>query len=162
MKPYWEKLKDPRWQRKRLEVLESNDFECEVCGDGESTLHVHHKQYFKGREPWEYDRRQLAVLCESCHSENHEAEDPLNLVCSYLPLDGPYSRTTIASFIAGLTHAEMPENPDPHAYYAGISADNILHSYSINIHDAIALADLSVTDGVPLRDALLDLVKAVG
>lgn len=42
---YSEKLKDPRWQKKRLEVMESNEFCCEMCGDNESTLHVHHKEY---------------------------------------------------------------------------------------------------------------------
>jgi len=40
---YAEKLRDPRWQRRRLEKLDAADFHCESCGDGESTLHVHHR-----------------------------------------------------------------------------------------------------------------------
>lgn len=47
---YLEKLKDPRWQRKRLEALNAAGFGCSVCGDAESPLHVHHRAYFKGRE----------------------------------------------------------------------------------------------------------------
>ena len=30
---YSEKLKDPRWQKKRLEILERDNFRCQYCGD---------------------------------------------------------------------------------------------------------------------------------
>jgi hypothetical protein len=98
---YWQKLKDPRWQKLRLEKLSSNDFCCEVCGDDESTLHVHHKEYFKGLEPWEYQLRQLAVLCETCHEYEHESLDLLKWVCSMAYMDGPNSRTEIAFMVGG-------------------------------------------------------------
>lgn len=64
---YKEKLKDPRWQKKRLEILERDNFTCCQCGDKEETLHVHHKGYIKGNEPWEYDNNYLETLCETCH-----------------------------------------------------------------------------------------------
>jgi len=32
MPSYADKLKDPRWQRKRLEILQREDFNCEACG----------------------------------------------------------------------------------------------------------------------------------
>lgn len=67
MATYWEKLKDPRWQKKRLEVLERDKFTCITCGDTESTLHVHHGYYEKGLEPWEYELNTLWTLCEECH-----------------------------------------------------------------------------------------------
>jgi len=73
-KTYAEKLKDPRWQKKRLEVLSDAEFQCELCGDTESTLHVHHKQYIKGHDVWEYERQQLACLCESCHENQHDLD----------------------------------------------------------------------------------------
>lgn len=66
-KTYWEKLKDPRWQKKRLEVLERAEWKCEHCGDSASTLHVHHGYYEKGLEPWEYHNSTLWALCEGCH-----------------------------------------------------------------------------------------------
>ena len=78
---YAQKLRDPRWQKKRLEVMQENEFSCEICGDDSSTLNVHHKQYLKGFEPWEYHARQLACLCESCHEETHKMHDILNHVC---------------------------------------------------------------------------------
>lgn len=98
---YWQKLKDPRWQRKRLEAMEKADFTCEICGDSESTLNVHHKEYFKGREPWEYLPEQLAVLCEECHENLHEKTDVLREIISLLPLDGPWDRSEVAMILAG-------------------------------------------------------------
>ena len=107
-KTYFEKLKDPRWQRKRLEALEASEWKCQICYDEESTLHVHHKQYFKEREPWEYDIDQLAVLCESCHEVQHEEEDILQLVASKAPLDGPADRHECAYILAGLLGIDVP------------------------------------------------------
>lgn len=66
---YSEKLKDPRWQRKRLEVLQRDDFMCRWCGDNESTLHVHHLSY--SADPWETPEGQLLTLCENCHEADH-------------------------------------------------------------------------------------------
>ena len=69
MKTYAEKLKDPRWQRKRLEIMQRDDFQCRVCGDERKTLHVHHIRYIKGREPWEYKDFYFVTLCEGCHRD---------------------------------------------------------------------------------------------
>lgn len=69
MSEYSEKLRDPRWQRKRLEVLQRDEWHCQICFDGESTLHVHHRYYERGKDPWDYPDRALVTLCESCHEE---------------------------------------------------------------------------------------------
>lgn len=74
---YGDKLRDPRWQRKRLEVMNEANFVCADCGDNSSTLHVHHKFYVKGRDPWEYETRELICLCEPCHQEEHLARQEL-------------------------------------------------------------------------------------
>lgn len=66
---YSQKLKDPRWQKKRLEVMERAGFKCQTCGESTKTLNVHHVNYRKGAEPWEYDLGDLACVCEDCHSE---------------------------------------------------------------------------------------------
>ena len=65
MKTYSEKLKDPRWQRKRLEIMSRDYFACTECGDHKSTLNVHHWRYKK--DPWEADDNDLTTLCERCH-----------------------------------------------------------------------------------------------
>ena len=64
---YSEKLKDPRWQRKRLEILQRDDWACCNCGAKTETLHVHHGYYERGLDPWEYRDDTLWTLCEGCH-----------------------------------------------------------------------------------------------
>lgn len=67
---YAEKLKDPRWQRRRLEILQRDDWKCTSCGDGTRTLHVHH-HWYEG-EPWDAPSAALTTLCEDCHAEETE------------------------------------------------------------------------------------------
>ncbi len=66
---YSEKLKDPRWQKKRLEILNRDKFTCQYCKDTNSTLIVHHLHYYPDTEPWEYCNGQLITLCETCHNK---------------------------------------------------------------------------------------------
>lgn len=68
-KTYSEKLKDPRWQKKRLEVMERDGFTCFRCRENEKPLHVHHLMYEKGKSPWDYEGYALITLCEDCHKE---------------------------------------------------------------------------------------------
>lgn len=74
---YLELLKDPRWQRKRLEKLQSANWRCENCFDGTKCLNVHHLEYKRGAMPWEYELRELQVLCEKCHKRTHEMQEEL-------------------------------------------------------------------------------------
>jgi len=73
---YQRKLKDPRWQKKRLEVMQRDKWKCRACGDEEETLNVHHRYYMPGYEPWEYEDSVLVTLCEPCHEvETNQAEN---------------------------------------------------------------------------------------
>src|SRR5690242_9951890 len=72
MSAYSEKLKDPRWQKKRLEILNRDTWKCRRCMTATKTLHIHHIDYIKGMQPWEYDDKYLMTLCEDCHSEISE------------------------------------------------------------------------------------------
>jgi len=64
---YSNKLKDPRWQKKRLKILERDNFTCRNCKRDDITLSVHHKRYIKGNDPWEYPDKYLITLCQPCH-----------------------------------------------------------------------------------------------
>jgi hypothetical protein len=64
--------KSPLWQKKRLEILERDDYQCQGCGDKESQLQVHHGYYEKGLKLWEYDNDTLWTYCESCHKQAHD------------------------------------------------------------------------------------------
>lgn len=66
MSSYSEKLKDPRWQKKRLEIMNRDGFRCRDCGSDTDTLHVHHCHYAKG-DPWETPDEFLLTVCELCH-----------------------------------------------------------------------------------------------
>lgn len=70
-KTYSELLKDPKWQKKRLEMLQSSGFKCESCGDTEETLHIHHVYYEKDCLPWDYPDNAYLVLCSRCHEKWH-------------------------------------------------------------------------------------------
>lgn len=72
MSNYSNDLKDPRWQKKRLEVMQRDEFQCSRCGDKESMLAVHHLFYISGRKPWQYPIWSLQTLCDPCHSGHHD------------------------------------------------------------------------------------------
>jgi hypothetical protein len=131
---FFEKYKSPLWQKKRLEVLENADWTCEVCQDSNSQLHVHHKKYFKGRDPWDYENDQLAVLCESCHEDRHNRVDLLSLVCSKLPVDGMkwIDQDKAAHLLAGIMGLENWDVSDPDSkawFFAGLHVQDLADAY---------------------------------
>ena len=65
---YSDKLKDPRWQKRRLEVMQRDGWQCVRCGSGLNDgipFNVHHLRYHK--EPWNARDEDLETLCEQCH-----------------------------------------------------------------------------------------------
>lgn len=64
-------LKDPRWQKKRLEIFQRDSFTCTKCGDTYSPLHVHHFYYNHDLQPWEYPDHMLTTYCDLCHLKWH-------------------------------------------------------------------------------------------
>ncbi|MCK5617048.1 HNH endonuclease [Candidatus Pacearchaeota archaeon] len=75
---YQEKLRDPRWQRKRLEIMERDKWECKKCGNDTKTLHVHHRNYENYIDPWDYPNDTLVTLCDSCHTYEHKRLESSN------------------------------------------------------------------------------------
>lgn len=108
---YSELLKDPRWQKRRLEILSRDNFTCQRCRDDESTLHVHHKHYHKGRMPWDYEDRELVTLCEFCHEGIDEEDSRLKDVLAFVPMDGPWSRSEAISLLAGWAYLGSKSQP---------------------------------------------------
>lgn len=64
---YKEKLLHPKWQKKRLIILQRDGFKCTLCGDDQTTLHVHHEGYEGYKNPWDYEDDKLKTLCSDCH-----------------------------------------------------------------------------------------------
>lgn len=75
MSTYYEKLRDPRWQKRRLEIMQRDGFKCRDCGAVDKTLNVHHCHYAK--TPWDADERALLTVCEDCHGNRQKMEDSI-------------------------------------------------------------------------------------
>jgi 5-methylcytosine-specific restriction endonuclease McrA len=73
---YSEKLKDPRWQSRRFEIFNRDDFECRRCYSANDILNVHHLRYFTGLEPGEYSDKDLTTLCQPCHEAVYRLDLP--------------------------------------------------------------------------------------
>jgi hypothetical protein len=87
---YGKKLKNPKWQKKRLKILERDNFACVYCGDTETELHVNHKSY--NGEPWEAPDKDLETVCKHCHQLIHlnnakELSKKLMIKKQILPFD---------------------------------------------------------------------------
>ena len=82
---YAEKLRDPRWQKLRLQVFERDGWCCQNCGSSKKTLCVHHRVYLQQKDPWEYPVELLIALCDDCHTEETEQMarqlDSLSYIC---------------------------------------------------------------------------------
>ena len=80
---YSEKLKHPKWQKKRLEIMQRDNFKCMNCYSTEKPLHVHHITYSKSfKNPWDYHEANLITLCEDCHNEIQKID--MNEASKYL------------------------------------------------------------------------------
>jgi len=71
---YYDQLRHPNWQKKRLTIMQMAGFECEDCGTKDKTLNVHHSYYEKDLAPWEYPDQSLHCLCEDCHKKAQDID----------------------------------------------------------------------------------------
>ena len=86
-KSYSELLKHPKWQKKRLEILNRDNFTCVYCGDKETELHVNHLKYTG--KPHEAPNEDLETVCKNCHSIFHlEKKYKIHKIQKYLQSNG--------------------------------------------------------------------------
>ena len=117
---YREQLLHPQWQRKRLERLAAANWTCCVCGAKDETLHVHHKQYLKGRMAWEYSDAELAVLCDPCHEQEHREKAELEAFLASMPVG---ASVVLRDLLRGYLASDAPESGDqPSAFWLGFTA----------------------------------------
>ncbi len=91
---YSEKLKNPKWQRKRLEILERDDFKCVYCNDQETELQIHHLKYTE--QPWKSPNKDLITLCKHCHhvvSKDNNLKEVHSIIKNLYDKDGIISLT---------------------------------------------------------------------
>ena len=149
-KEYSEYLKNPKWQKKRLEILSRDNFSCVVCGNGivtDTQVHVHHLSYRKGCMPWEYDNSNFVTLCEQCHSDIHNKK---------LKLCAPKNKKT------------KTDNKTRYVFYRNLLSDpkvgmltpnqKIVYSYAIS-KSIIKIPDLFNKDGDGIDMGYLDFAE---
>lgn len=84
-KSYSEKLRDPRWQKLRLKILERDEWACALCEGCDVTLHVHHKLYRAGADPWDYPENELVTLCHDCHETVEAMKSEIGSMLHFAP-----------------------------------------------------------------------------
>lgn len=131
MKSYSELLRDPRWQRKRLEIMARDEFSCRYCQDGESTLNVHHLCYLKGADPWDYQDGELLTLCEQCHKNWHHDKKLIDEIIA-LWGEGPTELVVVCAATTAAYHDRWSGGP-----VGGSSAVIDIRSLDPILYDAI-------------------------
>ena len=114
---YHEQIKHPLWQKKRLEVLGANRFECENCGSKEDTLHVHHPYYKRNAMIWDYENEELQCLCNKCHKNIHALDEKIK---SALSLCGSSDKNQILGYIDAIQNGAVLR-PDTYEYCMGVA-----------------------------------------
>ena len=120
---YFEKLKDPRWQRARLTVMERAGWQCQCCQSKEKTLHVHHLQYREN--PWDTPPEFLECLCDDCHAWREQFNKTLVNSIRFIPTkyalefadawnNFPPDKSWLSALINGL---KRPEEAEPKRFH---------------------------------------------
>lgn len=131
MMTYSEKLRDPRWQKKRLKILERDGFACVSCESGlqdGKTLHVHHKRY--ANNPWDVADDDLETLCEACHAETTERFAELKRISAYLNATtvgyvAGFAKGVVQAFEGGDCHLVNAEEIAGFAIYWNVSDKDV-------------------------------------
>lgn len=65
---YKTQIRTSQWQRKRLEIMQRDDFKCRIC-TSDGFLNVHHLYYLPNVVIWDYDSEGIITLCQECHEK---------------------------------------------------------------------------------------------
>ena len=137
------KLKDPRWQKKKGELLAAAEFTCASCESKEKTLHAHHNYYAC-----------FAVLCEDCHKIADEQRKRFREASKLL--DGE-EMDYVSGYILGIAimsgkieAASLSNAGDVNGFASAVSIPSIIITSSQII--------LSLNKGVITRDQVLDFL----
>jgi hypothetical protein len=121
---YTDLLKDPRWQKKRLEIFQRDGFACRDCGKSDRQLQVHHSNYCRNSKPWDYPSESLRTLCEKCHKEITQRMERLKALLGGMTAIG-------LDFVIGYCLALEDGEATSARIDSGTQADSMAHSYGL-------------------------------
>ncbi len=64
---------DDRWIQLGKSLRRSRGNSCQSCKRGDVATQVHHVNYRRGAEIWDYDEEELVLLCAECHDKIHKS-----------------------------------------------------------------------------------------
>lgn len=149
---YSEMLKHPKWQEKRLRILERSQFMCDVCSETEKTLSVHHGYYEKGRKPWEYPDESLHCLCEDCHREIGEL---MARIKRELGKVYPGDLESVLGYICGTTL--VPASDAAFIIDGSDFSNGVCDAFRVEHESATDIASSNNSDGIVSVEQLRDL-----
>jgi len=118
--------RDSRWQKKRLEVMNRDEWTCRSCGasgDG-VTLNVHHIYYESGKAPWDYENEMLITWCENCHYHVHGLTKTIQHL---IATNGGYDLVSeLVGYIHGIIGSKTQDAPNYNrGFVCGVYSNNI-------------------------------------
>jgi hypothetical protein len=66
---------NPGWQKRRLEIMQRDNWTCQRCYNTEEQLEVHHLVYRGKTKYQDYLDCELITLCRSCHQRETDNLD---------------------------------------------------------------------------------------
>jgi hypothetical protein len=155
---------DPRWQRRRLEIMQRANFACEICKDEKTTLEIHHRIYRRGHAFWEYGDHELSCVCSPCHAQLTAAVDRLKEAC--ISLDANFL-LEVAGYARGLALERrilFDEQPALTPGFLFDSADwcGIANALGLDTHSDLCSADTTEADLVAAYKAARALKRSGG
>ena len=136
--PYFQKLRSPKRQMKRLEIMNRDNATCVHCRSSTETLNVHHIWYESGKDPWDYPDEALQTLCEKCHEMSHRRANEI------LRLSSRYKETQIQTL--HYLSACHPEEPGPFSNSAFMWATDSFYQFMLE-YESCCLAEDSEDKG---------------
>ncbi len=110
MDDFFKNYQHPKWQKKRLEILERDGYQCLECDETENPLHIHHGYYEKDKKPWDYHEVTLRTLCETCHKEAQDTLDTIKMLLAPFPID---ELRVVVGYLKGLNARAVSDRSEP-------------------------------------------------
>ena len=95
-------LQSPKWNKKRLAVLQRDQYTCQSCGVTNVPLHVHHMSGYEliPNEPTTC----LISLCETCHTAEHDRHGYPSTQHEYFTYNHPVGPTMLINLTGHEIH----------------------------------------------------------